>query len=85
MSETDQKDSTGPESPKIVVGSVVRLKSGGPNMTVDEVGQNENEGDYANCAWFVPTASTLNNVPLWGDLKEAGFSITALELVKEAT
>src|SRR5271165_6587730 len=35
------------EKPEVIVGAVVRLKSGGPNMTVDEMGD-----DDANCVYW---------------------------------
>lgn len=34
---------------KIVVGSIVRLKTGGPKMTVDAA---NSEGDHFTCMWF---------------------------------
>lgn len=37
-------------------GDVVRLKSGGPNMTVEQVGQKAMTGERAVwCVWFVGT------------------------------
>ena len=35
----------------MTVGDVVVLKSGGPKMTVREVGQDD-DGPYAICEWF---------------------------------
>jgi uncharacterized protein YodC (DUF2158 family) len=35
------------EYPDYEVGDIVRLKSGGPNMTVDNCG-----GSWLDCAWF---------------------------------
>lgn len=72
-----------PKEREIAVGDIVRLKSGGPNMTVNEVGQNENEGTFANCTWFSTPGSMNNGDPFWGDIKEAGFSIKSLVHVKE--
>ena len=37
---------------KVELGSVVTLKSGGPLMTVEELGENAD----ARCAWFVHLA-----------------------------
>ena len=56
---------------EIKTGSVVQLKSGGPDMTVDSV-QNDGGATVAACAWF------LNNH------KESGqFPVATLKLVSE--
>lgn len=59
-------------SNQIQVGSVVRLKSGGPKMTVSKihVWQGRNE---AQCDWFEGTKATYGSFPL-----------TSLEVVEEA-
>lgn len=51
----------------VEVGAVVRLKSGGPRMTVRSVG-NYNEGRLASCDWFVG-----------GEAKQAFFPPTSLQ------
>ena len=33
------------------VGDIVKLKSGGPEMTIEEVGTGLHKGDY-RCQWF---------------------------------
>ena len=54
-------------------GDVVRLKSGGPTMTVDRVYAGVSGGQKAECQWFE------NN-----QLKVGQFSITSLESAEKA-
>lgn len=66
---------------QITIGSKVRLKSGGPDMTVKSYGlkleagpifaKNVEDKDVVDCQWF-------NNL---GELKESSFPILSLELV----
>ena len=48
------------------IGSVVKLKSGGPNMTIKELDLEEN---YAFCVWYVDS-----------ELREGDFDTRTLEL-----
>lgn len=57
----------------IVNGSVVRLKSGGPPMTVVEVTKERNDRDYARCVFFI------NN-----DFNEVGFYTDNLDEVRKS-
>jgi len=56
----------------IKAGSIVRLKSGGPNMTVRWINA---DGD-TYCDWFVVSNGAHDN-------KGASFPATSLELVQE--
>ena len=58
------------ESAKIKKGDVVRLKSGGPEMTVDDI----DEDGTATCMWF------LNGEP-----QRLGYSFHVLEKVPAGT
>ena len=50
---------------EIKVGDVVVLKSGGPDMTVDQVGKKQYEDyDSAWCSWFEGKKVTNNVFPL---------------------
>ncbi|WP_082108870.1 DUF2158 domain-containing protein [Azospirillum thiophilum] len=50
----------------IVKGKVVRLKSGGPNMTVISVGHDEIQDEVlAYCVWFVSNEAKYNSFPLF--------------------
>lgn len=57
---------------ELVAGDVVRLKSGGPDMTVEEVANFEWGGDRmkAKCKWFEGK-----------QLKEEVFELTSLEKI----
>ena len=56
----------------IKMGYVVRLKSGGPKMTVNRVYPGSEEGsEYATCLWFEGES----------DLKKSEFKTTSLEVV----
>lgn len=57
---------------KIQVGDVVQLKSGGPRMTVQHVG---NEGS-ARCAWFGDYRGETEKI------SEAHFAVAALQRVQ---
>ena len=46
------------------VGDVVRLKSGGPKMTVTEVGETMTGEMTVWCAWFVSTKQERGSFPL---------------------
>lgn len=55
-----------------VVGDIVRLKTGGPNMTVDEV------KDYScMCVWFAPVPDER----MWDGPWRTHFNHTVLEKV----
>jgi uncharacterized protein YodC (DUF2158 family) len=62
---------------EIKAGSVVRLKSGGPKMTVDQVGEASMSGVLsAWCSWFVQDKGPWK--------KDDGvFPLTSLEVVSE--
>lgn len=52
---------------QIAIGSIVRLRSGGPSMTVRQIG-----GDIVIASWF-------NEIK---ELSEAKFSVRELDLLK---
>lgn len=61
---------------KLTTGTVVRLKSGGPNMTVMQDAPNDQSGVQIACSWFERT-----------ELRHGRFAQGALEritLVKES-
>jgi uncharacterized protein YodC (DUF2158 family) len=37
---------------KYIVGDIVRLRSGGPDMTVQAIPEDENYKDFYRCQWF---------------------------------
>jgi len=62
---------------EIQAGSVVQLKSGGPKMTVDQVGETQTSGALsAWCTWF-----TQDKAP-WTKESDV-FPLTSLKLVNE--
>jgi uncharacterized protein YodC (DUF2158 family) len=68
MSEWIDDDSNKNQAPQnteraFKPGDVVRLKSGGPNMTIRKVG--EHSGDSVECCWF-----TKDDEDKWGLFKE---------------
>jgi uncharacterized protein YodC (DUF2158 family) len=56
---------------EIQAGDVVRLKSGGPRMTVKKVERAQGE-DYALCQWFLD-----------GEMKRSAFSPASLQIAEE--
>jgi uncharacterized protein YodC (DUF2158 family) len=52
-------------------GDVVQLKSGGPKMTVENVGRDATGDEYVLCSWFNGT-----------DRKQATFEPNALEMAE---
>ncbi len=60
----------------IKIGDLVRLKSGGPKMTVKSLGQysqmSPHEGAFAACTWFQGS-----------DLREEDFALETLEIYPE--
>ena len=54
-------------------GDVVRLKSGGPEMTIGEIGTGDYEGK-AKCQWFSPRDKQL----------EGAFYLDALEKIERS-
>lgn len=51
-------------------GDVVMLKSGGPRMTVESFGENEDGTKLCNCTWF--------DNSMYPDIHSRGFSINSL-------
>jgi uncharacterized protein YodC (DUF2158 family) len=67
-------------SAEVEVGSVVRLKSGGPKMTVSEIGEQSlgSGTKYVWCDWFVQDKAPWK--------KDSGsFPLTSVELVKQGS
>ena len=48
----------------IIVGSVVMLKSGGPNMTVLEINKNSDETSQAYCSYFAEGTPFYHSFPV---------------------
>jgi hypothetical protein len=59
----------------IKVGSVVRLKSGGPNMTISHISVST-----GHCLWFPATLTSLCGPPSFGSLGEGDFPWDSLEM-----
>lgn len=57
-------------------GDVVRLRSGGPEMTVYKVSNAYGDGDSARCAWFTEGDNGL-------ECREDNFPVPTLEMVRE--
>ena len=49
---------------EIKEGSTVRLRSGGPKMTVNEIGLGPNEMPTAWCAWFDGNKTVRDSFPI---------------------
>lgn len=64
------------ENKKIEVGSVVTLKSGGPEMTVAEL-----NGVSTTCAWFARHEGLVPKSVQYGDRYVAVFPVDTLSLV----
>jgi uncharacterized protein YodC (DUF2158 family) len=60
------------------VGSVVRLKTGGPSMTVERV---HPDGGVITCVWFDEIIS--EKAAGWGKFNREKFDADALEVVEE--
>ncbi len=62
----------------IEVGQVVRLRSGGPDMTVQDV-----DGESARCRWFEQTSGggVFKIEPTKHTLNEASFAVASLRVV----
>ena len=43
------------------IGDVVQLKSGGPQMTIKDIGAYETGDKYVKCVWFVGTETSWEN------------------------
>jgi len=59
---------------EIEIGSIVRLKSGGPNMTVEAI-FSDHEGVWVRCSWSDDTkriSRTFPIVPLPVEIDAAG-------------
>lgn len=41
-----------PNQAAFEIGDIVKLKSGGPDMTVRDINGNEQSGVYFQCQWF---------------------------------
>lgn len=41
-----------PSQAAFKIGDIVKLKSGGPAMTVQAINESENSGIYFQCQWF---------------------------------
>jgi len=52
------------------VGDTVRLKSGGPTMTMIELGEIDDPNPYVHCSWFKSS----------NEVTSQGFPVAALEL-----
>lgn len=73
-------------SSEIKAGDVVRLKSGGPAMTVERV--REMDGKVADCAWFSAVgnlAAVQGAIMYAGSSDEGSFYVDALEMFPSAT
>lgn len=60
-------------------GDIVRLKSGGPKMTVATVAPDGTKNYTIHCLWFLHQSS--ENGYVWGDPHDGYFKAMALELV----
>ena len=49
------------------VGDVVKLKSGGPNMTVLRIDPDENGGQLTMCIWFDVTSEAVTRAEFPSD------------------
>jgi uncharacterized protein YodC (DUF2158 family) len=58
------------------IGDVVRLKSGGPNMTVIVASVHPNGRNIVSCQWYVESAAKFDT---------ASFDVEALEARQEVT
>ncbi len=65
-----------PEAKPVAPGDVVRLKSGGPRMTVSTV-ESDDRGQFVKCFWF------SQSVDGFGAVDGHAFSMECLERVTE--
>lgn len=59
------------------IGDVVRLMSGSPAMTVNQLYKTDDDAQAASCVWF--TSQCASSVGIWGDCMQLGFLLDALQ------
>ena len=74
MKQSKPVKPTKPETKKLAPGSEVRLRSGGPTMTIDGVW----DDGTVTCLWFV-RGPMLDCNETWTGPSEGNFSIVSLE------
>jgi uncharacterized protein YodC (DUF2158 family) len=70
---------------EITVGRCVRLKSGGPPMTVARITGGSDMNTLARCEWFPPTGGipTLDPGPHTPEVRSHEFDVRCLKLIDE--
>lgn len=76
MAERVTKMKRDGDGAEFALGDVVRLKSGGPAMTVNQLYKTDDDAQAAACVWFTSQAAVIAGI--WGDCMQLGFLLDAL-------
>jgi uncharacterized protein YodC (DUF2158 family) len=73
---------------ELKIGDVVRLKTGGPKMTVNAVHEQVGEAPYVTSIWFervTAAAFAIDEGEHWDGPHTETFAVDALEKIEEAS